>query len=98
MPAALLPAVLALTLADATATPLALGSAVERELKAGETHLYQIELREGEYLHAAIEQRGADVRATLKGPDGTPAFVADGPLAAESGTEHIALIAPATGR
>jgi tetratricopeptide (TPR) repeat protein len=87
-----------LALAGSGATPLAPGSVVERELKPADSHVYEIELRQGEYLHAVIEQRGADVKATLKAPDGSVAFLADGPLAAESGAEHIALVAPATGR
>ena len=86
-------------LALPAAIPLSPGAApIERELKTGEIHLYEIELRQGEYLQAVIEQLGVNVKATVKGPDGSVVFVADGPAAPDGGPEPIALVAPAAGR
>jgi CHAT domain-containing protein/tetratricopeptide (TPR) repeat protein len=86
-------------LAVPAAIPLSPGAApIERELKTGEIHLYEIELRQGEYLQAVIEQLGVNVKATVKGPDGSVVFVADGPAAPDGGPEPIALVASAAGR
>src|SRR5215204_1561574 len=46
------------------------GKPIERVLARGESHSYHINLSAGQFLHAAVEQRGIDVVASLSGPDG----------------------------
>lgn len=46
------------------------GKPVEGFLPGGETHAYQIDLSEGQFLYVIVEQRGIDVLVTLQGPDG----------------------------
>jgi hypothetical protein len=46
------------------------GKSIERELAAGQSHSYQIELAEGDFLSVAVEQRGIDVAVKALGPDG----------------------------
>lgn len=42
---------------------------VEAELSAGQTHVYQLRLRVGQYLRVAVDQKEVDVTATLFGPN-----------------------------
>lgn len=62
-------------------TPLTLevGKPLERELKAGETHIYQIELKAGEFLNAAVNQRGIDVIVRIFAPDNSKIAEIDSP-------------------
>ena len=93
-----LPLTLILTAGLASAddpVPLALGILVQREIKPGETHHYRIPLREGEYFQAQVEQRGADLVATVRGPDGRVVLVSDHTF--EYGPEPIAFVASAAG-
>jgi len=46
------------------------GVSVEHTLRAGEKHVFRVEAREGDYLHAIVAERGIDVVATLYGPSG----------------------------
>ncbi len=46
------------------------GSTIERDLKGGESHTYQISLAAGDFLHVVVEQQGIDLEAALSGPDG----------------------------
>jgi len=46
------------------------GQLIERELAGSETHSYQITLSAGQYLRVVVEQRGADLAAEVRGPDG----------------------------
>ena len=49
---------------------LVLGQPVEAVLASGERHSYQLTLNTGQYVEAAIEQRGVDVTVTVQAPDG----------------------------
>jgi CHAT domain-containing protein/tetratricopeptide (TPR) repeat protein len=80
----------------ADATILTQGSVIEREMRVGETHVYSIELREGEYLQEVVEQRGVDVVQTLKGPNGQTILETDSP-SGRQGPDPLAVIAPVTG-
>ena len=51
-------------------TQLITGQAIDRELKAGETHDYRIPLKTGEYLQVLIAELNIDVRYTLYEPHG----------------------------
>ncbi len=54
-------------------------SSLERELKGGETHVFQLHLNSGQFLHVAIEQKGINVTIMLLGPDGQQLAFIDGP-------------------
>ncbi len=43
---------------------------LEKRLKGGETHSYQITLKAGDYFHVGVEQRAIDVVLLVTGPDG----------------------------
>jgi CHAT domain-containing protein/lipopolysaccharide biosynthesis regulator YciM len=60
---ALLFAVIALgpSVAEDTATPLLPGEAVQRELRGGERHIYQISLTAGQYANLIVEPKGIDL-------------------------------------
>ncbi|MES1243460.1 MAG: CHAT domain-containing protein [Acidobacteriota bacterium] len=58
---------------------LEVGRPLERELKGGEGHVYEFELKAGEYAHAVADQRGIDVAARLIGPDGKLVIRVDSP-------------------
>src|SRR5438093_979914 len=56
----------------ADASPrLAAGGSVTRDLVAGRSHVYRIELEPGQFLSLAIQQQGIDIAASLLRPDGT---------------------------
>lgn len=56
---------------------LELNRAVERELKGGETHSYELALEAGQFADVTIEQLGVNVRGVLQKPDGTIIAEAD---------------------
>jgi CHAT domain-containing protein/tetratricopeptide (TPR) repeat protein len=78
-------------------TLLTPGAVIEHEAKAGETHRYSIELREGEYFEAVVEQQGVDVEETVLGPDGQTLLQMDS-FSAASGPDPLAFVAPTSGR
>ena len=92
--AALLMAVLPLS--GQTAKDLPQLAPVERELKGGETHSYQVSLAAGQFLHAIVEQNDIDVIAAAFGPDGKQLSYCDSPND-RWGSESVLLVAPATG-
>ena len=49
---------------------LELGKPVERELPAGETHVYQIHAKAGQFLHVVAEQGGVGLILSLQDPEG----------------------------
>lgn len=76
--------------------PLEQGKPAERELKAGETHAYQITLEQGQFLGAAVNQRGIDVVVRVFAPDGGKITDIDSPNGTQ-GDEPIALEAKTPG-
>jgi erythromycin esterase len=68
----------------------------ERELKAKETHAYTIALEVGQFLNAAVNQRGIDVVVRLFAPDGKLIAEIDSPNG-KHGDEPIALEAKTAG-
>lgn len=64
---------------DAQATKLEMGRDVQRELKSGETHSYELELEAGQFTQLAIDQAGIDVVVRLMGPDGQTIAEIDNP-------------------
>ncbi len=79
-----------------TPTGLPTLTAVQRELKGGETHSFQISLTAGQFLHAVVEQEGIDVTTSVFGPDGKQLSESDSPND-RWGTEPILLVATTSG-
>ncbi len=75
---------------------LELGNPIERELKGGEVHSYQIKLTAGQYLHVIVDQRGTDVVVTLFGPDGKQLTEVDSPNGTQ-GPEPVSLVVENSG-
>ncbi len=71
-------------------------SAGEHELKGGETHSYQINLRAGEFLSALVEQKDIDVTVSLFGPGREKITDTDSPND-RWGDEPVLLIAEKSG-
>jgi erythromycin esterase len=72
------------------------GKPVERELKNGETHVYQIVLSVGQFLDAAVNQRGVDVVLRVFAPGGSKLAEIDSPNG-NQGDEPVVVEAKATG-
>ncbi len=75
---------------------LAAGDAVKRELIGGQSHSFEVVAQAGQYLHALLVEGGADLVATVSGPDGKLLLQADRTNQMH-GRERISLIAPITG-
>lgn len=52
---------------------------VEREMKGGETHVYQVRLTSGQFINVSVEQRGLDVAVDLLDPNEKQINTQDGP-------------------
>ena len=72
------------------------GKPVERELKNGETHAYQIVLSVGQFLDAAVNQRGVDLVVRVFAPDGSKLAEIDSPNG-NQGDEPVVVEAKASG-
>src|SRR4030095_5160030 len=77
-------------------TTIGPGSEIQRELKAGETQLFRIQLSSGQFLHVKVEQNGIDVTVDLLKPNGESMVALDGP-SGRYGPEDIAVIAESSG-
>lgn len=84
------------TSAPAEAQRLEPGKPIERELKAGETHNYTVVLTKGQFLDAAVNQRGIDVMVQVSGPTGTALARIDSPNG-DQGDEPVGLEAKTAG-
>lgn len=62
-----------------TPTALEINKPIEREIKAGETQRYQVKLNKGEFLNAAVNQRGVDVVVRIIAPDKSKVAEIDSP-------------------
>ncbi len=71
-------------------------SPVERELKGGETHSYQVALEAGQFLYAQVEQQGIDLAIDVFDPGGQKIADADSPND-NWGAEPILLVAGSSG-
>ena len=81
--------------ANTQETTLKLGDSVDRELVRG-THSYQLELSADQFFRIRVEQLGADVALSIKGPDGTKSPQIDRPNGTR-GKEWISWIARTSG-
>ena len=77
-------------------TALDATKAVERELKGGETHIYEVRLRAGQFLNISIEQRGIDVTVDLFDPSEKQINTQDSPNG-RHGPESVVGIAETEG-
>src|SRR5262245_16406774 len=69
---------------------------IERELGVGETHAYKIMLQAGQFLEAAVNQRGVDVVVRVFAPEGGNLAEIDSPNG-KQGDEPISVEAKTTG-
>jgi CHAT domain-containing protein/lipopolysaccharide biosynthesis regulator YciM len=82
-------------IAGRQAEKLEAGKKVERELKGGQSHTYQLALASGQFVRVTIEQKSIDIALSLRAPNGAIIEEADG--ASVEGTESIAAIAEQSG-
>jgi len=78
-----------LTLLDST-------KPVEREMKGGETHVYQVRLTAGQFVNISVEQRGIDVAVDLIDPKEQQINTQDSPNG-RYGPESVVSIAEGAG-
>ncbi len=90
--------VLSICLGVAVAQSLSLepNNAIEREIGAGETHSFTLNLTAGQYAHVVVDQRGVDVVVSIFAPNGTKVAQVDMPNG-NSGPEPVSLMAETTG-
>lgn len=79
---------------NAAVASLEAGKPVEREIKGGETHSYQLELRTGDFVRGAVEQIGITVKVRGFFPDGSKIRSFNGP---PQGTRSFRFVAEAPG-
>ena len=72
------------------------GRKIERELKGGEAHVYEIALAANQFLRVTVEQKSLYIHLSLRAPDGAIIEESDGTAAAE-GVESISAIAEQSG-
>jgi hypothetical protein len=73
---------------------LSVNQSVEREIAAGTSHAYTIQLNTGEYVAGSIDQRGIAVLAVVFQPDGSRLLTFPRP---REGKRAFAFIADAAG-
>src|SRR5215475_3231594 len=75
---------------------LSINAPIERELPAGQTHVYRIALSAGQFALVEVEQRGADVSLAASGPDGKE-FASVNLRSSVEGMERLAIVADVAG-
>src|SRR5437773_840815 len=78
--------------AQALPEPLEAGRPIDREVRKGAVHTYELRAGAGQYLHVIVTPRQADLKVTLNAPNGKPMALVD--VAWSDGTEEIAWILP----
>jgi len=86
----------AITNTEAQIQRVELGRPVERELKGGEVHQYQVDVETGQFLHAIVDQRGIDVVVIVFAPNEQKVFEVDSPNGA-NGPEPVYLLGETPG-
>jgi len=71
-------------------------TAVDREIKGGETHSFRVRLEAGQFLHAIVVQEGIDLVTAIFAPDGKQITESDSPND-NWGSEPILVVAPVAG-
>jgi len=77
-----------------TLPTLEVGKPVEREIKGGEVHLYQIHLGAGEFVRGTVDQRGVAINVRGLFPDGSKIRSFSGP---PNGPKNFRFVAEAPG-
>jgi tetratricopeptide (TPR) repeat protein len=72
------------------------GPVTDVPLAGGDRKAYTFDLRKGDALRGSVQQRGIDVVATVRRPDGTVALEVDSPNGTD-GPEPVALVARTAG-
>ena len=72
------------------------GKPVEREMAAGASHAYQINLEAGQYLSLVVTQKGIDLVVTMTAPNGSLVTEVDSPNGTE-GPESVSMVAEVAG-
>lgn len=72
------------------------GKPVERALKGGEVHVYEVALTAGQYFKAVVEQKGIDVVVNVFAPDGKQVMKVNSPNGTQE-PESVSVIAADTG-
>lgn len=80
----------------ADARPLELGKSITRELKGGQSHLYQVMLAAHQYMQVMVEQRDINLTLVLFGPDGKKLVDANS-AQGKQGAEQLTFIAEVAG-
>lgn len=75
---------------------LAIGTAIERELTGGQSHVYSLTLEAKQYVRGVVEQRGIDVVVSLVSPDGKTLLEVDSPNGTQ-GAEAFASVTTQAG-
>ncbi|HNB71562.1 MAG TPA: tetratricopeptide repeat protein, partial [Acidobacteriota bacterium] len=73
-----------------------LSKPIERDLKGGEVHTYQITASASEYFYVVVDQKGIDVVVTVLAPSGEKIAEVDGPYGTQ-GPEHLEFVTLASG-
>lgn len=73
------------------------GERLEREIEAGQTHVYTLDVPAEHFVDVRIEQLGVDVAVDILDPLGTKLFTADSP-SGPSGVEYATFVGAAAGR
>lgn len=76
---------------------VAIGQPIEREMRGGEQHTFQVTLSAGEYVRIALDQKGIDVVLALLGANGKPLLEVDNNLSGTRGMEVVSLVADVSG-
>jgi CHAT domain-containing protein/Tfp pilus assembly protein PilF len=86
----------AVSISAQDATPLSVGVPIEREIGEKQSHTYRLVVTAGDFVGITVEQKGADVSATLIRPDGRTLLTVDSSREVFR-TETIVAIADASG-
>jgi hypothetical protein len=69
---------------------------IEREMRGGETHYYQIHVEAGQFVHVVVLQEGIDVGVTLRDPAGKEVAKTDS-MNGSYGPEPVSAISAVSG-
>lgn len=75
---------------------LQIGLPLEREIKAGDSEIFSLNLMAGQFLALTVEQKGIDLLLTIIDPDEKELLIVNSPNGSY-GSEHLYLIAPTSG-
>jgi CHAT domain-containing protein/tetratricopeptide (TPR) repeat protein len=74
------------------------GLTLEREIRGGETHVYPVELQQGQFLRVVVQENGIDLAVRLTDPDGKVATGVDSPSYGPYAQEDLAAVARSSGK